>query len=97
MFERYTENARRAIFFARYEASLFGSPAIEPEHLLLGLMREDKALSERFLPSAAKSIREEIEVRTPPRKEIGTAVELPLASETKRVLTFALAGSSGYA
>ena len=95
MFERYTENARRAIFFARYEASLFGSPAIEPEHLLLGLMREDKALSERFLPSAAKSIREEIEVRTPPRKEIGTAVELPLASETKRVLTFALEESDG--
>ena len=41
MFERYTEKARRVIFFARYEASQFGAPAIEPEHLLLGLMRED--------------------------------------------------------
>jgi len=39
MFERYTEKARRVIFFARYEASQFGAPAIEPEHLLLGLMR----------------------------------------------------------
>src|SRR2546428_459354 len=36
MFERYTEKARRVIFFARYEASQFGAPAIEPEHLLLG-------------------------------------------------------------
>ena len=26
MFERYTEKARRVIFFARYEASQFGSP-----------------------------------------------------------------------
>ena len=40
MFERYTEKARRVIFFARYEASQFGSPYIETEHLLLGLLRE---------------------------------------------------------
>ena len=40
MFERYTERARRVLFFARYEASQFGAPAIEPEHLLLGLVRE---------------------------------------------------------
>jgi hypothetical protein len=44
MFERYTEKARCVIFFARYAASQFGSPYIEPEHLLLGLLREDKAL-----------------------------------------------------
>ena len=49
MFERYTEKARRVIFFARYEASQFGSPYIETEHLLLGLLREDKALTNRFL------------------------------------------------
>jgi ATP-dependent Clp protease ATP-binding subunit ClpC len=29
MFERYTEKARRVIFFARYEASQLGSPYIE--------------------------------------------------------------------
>ena len=51
MFERYTEKARRVIFFARYEASQFGSPYIETEHLLLGLLREDKALTNRFLRS----------------------------------------------
>jgi ATP-dependent Clp protease ATP-binding subunit ClpC len=44
MFERYTEGARRTIFFARYEASNFGSPTIDTEHILLGLLREDKAL-----------------------------------------------------
>lgn len=52
MFERYTEKARRVIFFGRYEASQFGSPCIEAEHLLLGLLREDKALTNRFLHNA---------------------------------------------
>ena len=51
MFEKYTEKARRVIFFARYEASQFGQPHIETEHLLLGLLREDKALTNRFLRS----------------------------------------------
>lgn len=38
MFERYTEEARRAIFFARYEAGCRGAGYIEPEHLLLGIL-----------------------------------------------------------
>ncbi len=53
MFERYTEKARRAIFFARYEASQFGSPFIETEHVLLGLLRENRDLALRFLGGAA--------------------------------------------
>lgn len=40
-FGRYTEKARKVIFYARYEASEFGSAYIESEHLLLGLLRED--------------------------------------------------------
>ena len=40
MFERYTESARRALFFARHEASRLGSISIETEHLLLGLIRD---------------------------------------------------------
>lgn len=49
MFERYTEEARRVIFFARYEASQFGSPYIEAEHLLLGVIRQDRWLTHQFL------------------------------------------------
>src|SRR4026209_991968 len=92
MFERYTEKARRVIFFARYEASQFGAPAIEPEHLLLGLMREDKTLTGRFFPRAQvsiESIRKAIEGRTLLREKISTSVELPLAPETKHVLAYA--------
>ncbi len=47
MFERYTEKARRVIFFARYEALQYGSRFIAPEHILLGLMREDKSIATR--------------------------------------------------
>src|SRR5579862_5148186 len=75
MFERYTEKARRVIFFARYEASQFGSPCIETEHLLLGLLREDKALTNRFLRSSAsvESIRKQIEASTTMREKVSTS------------------------
>ncbi len=90
MFERYTEKARRVIFFARYEASQFGSPFIETEHLLLGLLREDKALANRFLRShaAVESIRKQIEGHTTIREKVSTSVDLPLSHECKRVLAY---------
>src|SRR5438309_1375579 len=90
MFERYTEKARRVIFFARYEASQFGSPYIETEHLLLGLLREDKALANRFLRShaAIESIRKQIEAHTTVREKVSTSVDLPLSHECKRVLAY---------
>jgi uncharacterized protein YbbC (DUF1343 family) len=92
MFERYTEKARRVIFFARYEASQFGSPSIESEHLLLGLMREDKEIATRFFSRARVSpeaIREEVTRRIPLQEKIHTSVELPLSGEAKRVLAYA--------
>src|SRR5713226_7883235 len=90
MFERYTEKARRVIFFARYEASQFGSPYIETEHLLLGLLREDKALTNRFLRSHAsvESIRKQIKGHTTIREKVSTSVDLPLTHECKRVLAY---------
>src|SRR5947207_1714697 len=91
MFERYTERARRVIFFARYEASQFGSTTIETEHLLLGLIREDKNLTNRFLRnhSSIESIRKEIEGRTTIREKVSTSIDLPLSNECKRILAYA--------
>jgi uncharacterized protein YbbC (DUF1343 family) len=89
MFERYTEKARRVIFFARYEASQFGAPAIEAEHLLLGLLREDRSLMSRFLSreqASLEKIRAEIEERMPLREKISTSVELPLSPTAKQIL-----------
>lgn len=91
MFERYTEGARRVIFFARYEASQYGSPYIETEHLLLGLLRQDRALTNRFLRehSSAESVRRQIEDKTLIREKVSTSVDLPLSNESKRVLGYA--------
>jgi ATP-dependent Clp protease ATP-binding subunit ClpC len=91
MFERYTERARRVIFFARYEASQFGSTTIETEHLLLGLIREDKNLTNRFLRnhSSIESIRKDIEGRTTIREKVSTSIDLPLSNECKRILAYA--------
>jgi hypothetical protein len=94
MFERYTEKARRTIFFSRYEASQFGSSFIETEHLLLGLLREDKALARQFLASYAKveDIRDAIAQWFKEEGKIGpktsTSVDLPLSHEAKRTLAY---------
>jgi ATP-dependent Clp protease ATP-binding subunit ClpC len=89
--ERFTEKARRVIFFARYEASQYGSPCIETEHLLLGLVREDKTLANRYLRTqgSIESIRKEIESRITIRERISTSIEVPLSAESKRILSYA--------
>lgn len=92
MFERYTEKARRVIFFARYEASQYGSPQIESEHLLLGVVRENKELIRTALPkleSPGELIRAEIETVIERRERISTTVEVPLTQECKHILNFA--------
>ena len=90
MFERYTEKARRVIFFARYEASQYGSPYIETEHLLLGILREDKSVARRFLRShSVESIRNQIESQITVGAKTSTSVDLPLSNESKRVLAYA--------
>lgn len=91
MFERYTQAARRVIFFGRYFAGRAGNTEIETEHLLLGLFREDKGLGRRFLgsPWAAEKIWVKITESKPVRERISGPVELPLSSESKRALAFA--------
>src|SRR5262245_54090688 len=91
MFERYTERARRVLFFGRYEASQLGSISIETEHLLLGLIREGKGLTSRIFAHAHLSLadlRRQIEGRTVFRERVSTSVEIPFSAETKRVLQF---------
>jgi Clp amino terminal domain, pathogenicity island component len=85
VFERYTENARRAIFFARYECSQFGAAEISVEHFLLGVLREDGKFAAR-MPLAA--VRERIEKHSPRQTKISTSVDLPLSVAVKRVLAF---------
>jgi ATP-dependent Clp protease ATP-binding subunit ClpC len=91
MFERYTEEARRVIFMARYEASQVGSHEITAEHLLLGWMRESARIgAQNFLsPPAMDSIRKQIEAQSARGEKIATSVDIPLNLESKRALAYA--------
>ncbi len=91
VFERYTEKVRRVIFFAGYEASQYGSPVIAPEHLLFGLLREDRALLHRFVGGVdlEGEIRTAIERVIIRGKMISTSVEVPLNAEARQILQFA--------
>jgi ATP-dependent Clp protease ATP-binding subunit ClpC len=87
MFERYTELARRALFYSRYEASELGRRSIETEHLLLGLLRAGKGVTSRLFTDAKMSyepVRGTLE--TGAGEKIPTSVEIPFSDETKRVL-----------
>jgi ATP-dependent Clp protease ATP-binding subunit ClpC len=88
VFERYTEKARRVIFFGRYEASRYGSPFIETEHLLLGLLRENPEITQLFSSGSEESILKQIDANTTAREHISTSVDLPLSNECKRVLAY---------
>jgi hypothetical protein len=89
MFERYTEKARRVIFFARYEASQYGSLVIDAEHILLGLLREDRPLMRQLRLDFAPEIRDEIAKVVRQGERIPTSVELPLSGDSKEILQVA--------
>jgi ATP-dependent Clp protease ATP-binding subunit ClpC len=87
MFERYTQEARRTIFSARYEASQLGSPVITTEHLLLGLLRESRELR-GYLKVDMDELASRL--RTPVAGEkISTSADLRLDGFSKRVLAHA--------
>jgi ATP-dependent Clp protease ATP-binding subunit ClpA len=88
MFERYTESARRTLFFARYEASELGSISIDPEHLLLGLLRDSRALS-TLTQVSPEALRHEITTAVVVNAKLSTSVEIPFTNASKQVLQFA--------
>lgn len=90
MFERYTESARRLIFFSRYEAAQLGSPYIETEHILLGCFRDLKPLLARFAPGLTREqVERAIAATAPPVSALASTADLPLSDASKRVLAYA--------
>ena len=93
MFERFTEKARRAVFFARYEASQHGTPYIETPSLLLGILREDKDLMGRLLPTGADGLlllTADVDALFPELSgKIAMSVDLPLSRVAKLALNYA--------
>lgn len=91
MFERYTAKARRTVFFARYEASRYGSPEITTEHLLLGLLREDRKAFGPVTWSLGGRIEEVLRSQEAigAKAKIPPDSDLPLSDAGKRVLAYA--------
>ncbi len=92
MFEKFNEKARRALFFARYEASKLGSRVIESEHVLLGILREgEESVGELFRRFHVKpeDVRREVEGERVFVERISSTAELPLSEESKKVLAYA--------
>ena len=80
------------IFFARYEASQLGAHSIQTEHLLLGLIREGKGLTQRLLNRGQmrmEEVRRQVEGRCRFGGQVSTTVEMPLSPEVKRALALA--------
>jgi ATP-dependent Clp protease ATP-binding subunit ClpC len=92
MFEKYNEKARRALFFARYEASKLGSKVIESEHLLLGILREGEDIIKEIFGRfnvKPEEVRREIEGDRIFVERISSTAELPLSEESKKILAYA--------
>jgi ATP-dependent Clp protease ATP-binding subunit ClpC len=93
MFERFNENVRRALFFARYEASRAASHHIGTEHVLLGMLREADVTLVELCETAGidvRELRDELLGERVALEPVSTSPDLPLAEETKKVLAFAV-------
>ena len=91
MWQRFTERARKVVFYAQEEAQKFGEGYVSTEHLLLGLVRESDSVAARVLDKLGVSlnkIRTEIE-KALPRGEGTRSNEMTLTPRAKRVIDLA--------
>lgn len=95
MFERYTEKAKRVIFFARVEAGKAGSHQIDTEHLLLGLLHEAKGILAWATGLTADGVRNRIDAQTLHLPPIAPNVDLPLSPSAQDALKHAKAEAGG--
>lgn len=89
MFEQYTPEARRAVFFAQ-TAVQSGAHMVQPEHLLSGLVRENVDLVNRFTSGVREDwLRGATGAETPQRNGAAYVGEVTYSEASQRVLSFA--------
>ena len=91
MWQRFTERARRVVFFAQEEAGRLGENHVSTEHLLLGLVRESDSNAARILEQmhiSTGKIRSEIEKQIT-RGEGRLGQDMQLTPRAKRVIDLA--------
>jgi type II secretory ATPase GspE/PulE/Tfp pilus assembly ATPase PilB-like protein len=90
MWQRFTEKARKVIFFAQEEAGRLGNNYLHTEHLLLGLVRENDTAAARILERmgvSLESIRAKVEKQV--KRGKGTGQDIQLSPRAKRVIDLA--------
>ncbi len=98
MWQRFTERARRAIFFAQEEAGRLGENHVSTEHILLGLIRETDSVSARILEELGyklSTIRAEVE-RCAVRGDGKSTGQFQLTPRAKRVIDLAYDEARGF-
>lgn len=91
MWQRFTERARKVVFYAQEEAQKFGEGYVSTEHLLLGLVRESDSVAARVLEKMGiglNRIKSEVE-RQLPRGDAKPVQEMTLTPRAKRVIDLA--------
>ncbi len=91
MWQRFTERARKVVFYAQEEAQRFGEGYVSTEHLLLGLVRESDSVAARVLERLGVSlsrIRAEVEKQLP-RGDARPSQDMTLTPRAKRVIDLA--------
>jgi ATP-dependent Clp protease ATP-binding subunit ClpC len=91
MWQRFTERARKVVFYAQEEAQKFGEGYVSTEHLLLGLVRESDSVAARVLEKLGVSlnkIRAEVEKQLP-RGDARPNTDMTLTPRAKRVIDLA--------
>jgi hypothetical protein len=92
LFPRFTEAARRSLFFSRYEAVSLGRLEIAPAHMLLGVIRGAGTVTRAMFEGAGISLadaRAAVAAANPPRDEVVEPVQVPFQSSTKTLFTVA--------
>jgi hypothetical protein len=86
LFNRFTEAAKRTLFFSRFEATALGRLVIGPEHVLLGVIRGASGASVGAFSAAGvtlDSARAAMAAANAPRDEIVEPVQVPFNPSTK--------------
>jgi ATP-dependent Clp protease ATP-binding subunit ClpC len=92
MFERFTERARQVVVLAQDEARGLRHNYIGTEHLLLGLLREEKGIAAGVLASldvTAEEVRAQVARIVGHGDETATG-QIPFTPRAKRVLELSL-------
>jgi len=92
LFPRFTEAARRTLFFSRYEAVSLGRLEIGPEHVLLGVIRGAGGATGAMFQTAGIAIddaRAAITAANAPHDQVVEPVQVPFQSSTKTLFTLA--------